>query len=739
MRCEAVCGPVAGGSAGCAVVALGGAPTGALWVDLMIGTAVGMFAGWTLAALPWRAVATLAAIAALWADPSTFTIVIVALQVAIVGSTSSRPVDDDERLRPAILIALTLVLFGQGRTVGPQGVGAAVIISLLMAASLVGVRRQSLAVQRRVRLGLAVVGGVGLLAIGAFAATGFVARGDLETGNDAARRGIAALEQAEFEVALGHFAVAAEALDRADARLGSVWTLPAQLVPIAAQHRRAATELASSVASAARSLEVELDAIDLDAVRIADGRIDIDAIRSLGAPLAAVEVSLSDLERAVSEANDPWLVRPIRDRLDRLAGDLAEYGEFADWARVAVELAPEMLGEDDPRAYLVMFTTPAEARGGGGFMGNFAEVTVDDGRISLTRFGRHDDLTRAAGGDLVLNDPPEDWLAIYGPQGFATGIDGPVRDAWMIIGLSPHFPSTAAVAADLYPQSGGQVVDGVVAFDVFALERLVGLVGPIEIGERRLTGRNTAEYLLVDQYRIGPELTNRDRIDALETIAFEVVDRLLNTDPPNPFELGRALAPMGRERRLTVWMDDPAEQDLASTVGIDGGLLSALDGRNGLSVVVVDDGASKMSTYLEREMTVSRTEAGDLVSVTVRHRAPVEQLSRLAVGRTSGVPSGWMRLSITLASDRPISNVRRDGEQIGFRNAPEAGVSTAGVTIELAPDESVTLEFQVAGAPSADGLVIVPQPLVVPERWSVDGGPPFFVSERSVLRRQVLR
>ena len=39
-----------------------------------------------------------------------------------------------------------------------------------------------------------------------------------------------------------------------------------------------------------------------------------------------------------------------------------------------MRLAPQMLGAEGVRRYFIAFTTPAEARGMGGFMGNWAVI-----------------------------------------------------------------------------------------------------------------------------------------------------------------------------------------------------------------------------------------------------------------------------------------------------------------------------------------------------------------------------
>ena len=58
-----------------------------------------------------------------------------------------------------------------------------------------------------------------------------------------------------------------------------------------------------------------------------------------------------------------------------------------------------MLGANGKRVYFIAFTTPAEAHGLGGYMGNWAEITMDQGHISVTGFGRTADL--AVDGDTA--------------------------------------------------------------------------------------------------------------------------------------------------------------------------------------------------------------------------------------------------------------------------------------------------------------------------------------------------
>src|SRR5207253_7315607 len=53
--------------------------------------------------------------------------------------------------------------------------------------------------------------------------------------------------------------------------------------------------------------------------------------------------------------------------------------------------------------------------------------------------------------------------------------------AWQQVNVSPDFPTTARLIAELYPQSGGAPVDGVIAVDPPGLAAMLTLTGPVSV------------------------------------------------------------------------------------------------------------------------------------------------------------------------------------------------------------------------------------------------------------------
>ena len=166
-----------------------------------------------------------------------------------------------------------------------------------------------------------------------------------------------------------------------------------------------------------------------------------------------------------------WLVDPLSTAVGDFDAEVDRALPDAELAIQGVRLAPALFGGDEPRHYFIAFTQPAEARGLGGFVGNYGELTAVDGDIELTRSGRIAELIAAPGADQRTLSGPEDYLTRYGrfqPTQYLQDLT-----------LSPDGPSVAQVMAELYPQAGGQPVDGVIIVDPVALAALMAFTGPI--------------------------------------------------------------------------------------------------------------------------------------------------------------------------------------------------------------------------------------------------------------------
>lgn len=543
---------------------------------------------------------------------------------------------------------------------------------------------------------------------GAFLANAAVSsRDDLRNGEAAVQRGLDELVAGEIDEAVASFDEAEAAFDRAHDRLSSPLTSLAVIIPVAAQHRRAGVELTSEAQRAAETLATELRPIDLEQLSFSQGRIDVEALAALAEPLSAVRADIGDLGSTVAGLDNPWLVEPVRDRLSRLEDDIAEQLDRSELFVDVVDHVPAMLGRDGVRRYFIAFTTPSEARGLGGFLGNWAELEMDDGRIEMTRFGRSDDLDEGVvPGERTITGPT-DWLARYGQFGFDNGPGGGVNvQPWKNITMSASMKSTGQVIAELYPQSGGHDVDGVIAMDVFAVSALLELTGPIELpdDEGTITAESAPRFLLKDQYDADD---NAERIDVLEIVSNQALATLLESDLPPPKDILDLLGPLVERGSIVGYAQAPEEQALLERSGLGGTLVDPV-GRDGLAISYNNSIGNKIDFYLHssadyRVVADQRTGATTAtLELNFENRSPRAGQPNYVIGNAVDEPPGTNRSIVSIYSQLPLDSASLNGDEVDIEQTTEAGYFVTGVVVELPAGASSTLMLSFAGALDLD-------------------------------------
>ncbi len=611
----------------------------------------------------------------------------------------------DPHVVNAALAGLALNLAARSQLEVFLGASTVVAMTIGVALALGGVASKNTR-QRRVVLSFAALAlGIATVASVAFGLTAWSSIDDLSKGNDSARAGLRLLGDGEIAAARSAFGQAADHFDRGQSRLGSPAGIAAGAVPVVAQHRRAALTLSTEAADALAMIDQELASVDIDSFRIVDGRVDIEAVSALRSPLVAIQDRIEELDRSVEQVGNQWLVSALETRLERLRGDIDEQRQRGEDAIELVTLAPNILGADGPRTYYVAFTTPSEARGLGGFTGNFAELSVADGRLELTDFGRNDTLDEAAPAGSRRLDGPEDWLRQYGPIGFDSWPGGTVGpDPFKNVTVSPVMESTGNVIAQLYPQSGGVELDGVIAMDVRVLAQLLEFTGPIELDEvgRSLNQRNATRFLLNEQY----QMTDRDdRIDLIETASRRVVDELLTGALPAPLDIAASLGPLVEEGRLLAWMADPDEQTMIERAGLAGTLPDATSVPVDDAVAVVYNNVigNKIDYYLESsvsysgEVDLTKGTVTSQLEITLTNTAPSDGEPIYVIGNPLDEPLGTNQTWVTAFGGFEAGAVLLDGQPVESTSGIESGYHTTSAVVRLAAGESRELTMRFTG------------------------------------------
>lgn len=708
-------------ASGAGAALAGAGPTGATAADVVLAAALG--AGMVLAALrSGPAVLTFAgAVAVLCSSGSTVSAVAAGAALGLAGAVlaTARPAPGVLAVAGAGLAQAALRLAWPDVT-GLSALAATLIVTPVLVAGLARAPGRARRIAFRTA-GILVVASAAAGGLGLAAALG--ARTSVNEGVQAARDGLGAVQRADRADASARFGRAAAAFDKADSSIGAWWARPALAVPIVGQHAKALRTLAGAGADLAGAGARAAREADPDSLRLTDGAFDLQALERVRRPLEVAMASLVRSRDRLDDARSPWLVAPVADRLDELAERVRSASGSAETAVLALRNAPSLLGADGPRRYFLAVQTPAEARASGGLIGNWGELVAEDGRITLGRFGRTRELN--SGGDLAARriSGPADYVRRYSP--FKPSL------YWQTVTMSPDFPTVAQVIRELYPQSGGAPVDGVISVDPYAFAALLRLTGPVSVpgGEGQLTADNAAQILLHDQYLSFGETAEADRVDFLDLASQTMFAKLTSTTLPSPRAVADALAPAVAGRHLQLSSAHEAEQRFFERIGA-AGAVAPVRG-DSVGVVTQNFNGNKIDWYLRRsyrydaEFDPATGEVAAKLEVQLRNDAPAEGLPRSVIGfggfAAPGQPQtafGENLLLLSVYSPLQLKTMTvDDGQVLAISRQNELGrrVYSALVSVKSMSTRTVTVELAGRVRRGDYRLDVLRQPTVTPD------------------------
>ena len=664
----------------------------AIWSAALVAV-MGVF-GATSRRWTWFLPAGLGALAA--GDSLGLACAAVAIAVAFVSVLR----DTRTRARGALVAVLGGIAVLRTEPFGFHGLTTLLAAGAIIPLIVTGYSHAGRRVRKRARrVGAAAAAVIGVMALGAVLGAFSVYR-DLTSGFRAVDQGMAAAREADDDQAAEQLALAARSLGNADSTLSSWFVAPATALPVVGPNIAAIGSLASEASDVAEVSALAANEADVDALKFVDGRLDPAAVEAMSAPLLRVRAALEGLTTEVDEARSPWLVRPVAGRIDQLEERLDDAVPEAEIAIKAVSIAPQLLGADGAQRYLVLFTTPVEARGRTGFPGNYAELVVDDGKLTMPVFGRISELEEAGlGSGRTLTQPP-DMVARYERFGIA--------ETWRNLTMTPDFPSLAVAVAELYPQSGGQPINGVLSVDPAGLAAIMRYTGPIEVpGREPLTAENTEQFLLFDQY-VEFETDNEERVELLDDIAETTFDRLTTADLPGPRALSNeldAIVDGGHIQFTTLSFDSFG---VLNEVGVTGMLQPPAEGGDSVTVTTTNAGASKIDLYLnrrERYDVVWDPATGQLtgtLTVTLENTAPAGGPPDYVIGNAVGLPNGTNRSFVSVYSPFQLEAARLGGQPLAMQSELELGRNVYSTFVDIPPGQSVEIALDVSGTVDGD-------------------------------------
>jgi len=437
-----------------------------------------------------------------------------------------------------------------------------------------------------------------------------------------------------------------------------------------------------------------------DGLISADRTVNVAALQALTPILQDYEVRVDAARSSLRDGESPQVLSAISERLSPVTAQLDQIADPLDTATQVLPQLPALLGAEGARTFLVAFTNPAEIRPVQGIVGAYAYLTVDAGRIELTRTGTDNDLYSSR-ADISLVS--EEFAALYG------------QDAARVQNLTMGGSADEAgiLTSSLFTAAGLPTPDVVVFVDPVGLGQLLGADhAALELGPfGSVATADIARVLMYDAYvTYGEDQDARKAfLAATSAAAFEAV----LSDGLSTAALDGASEAV-ESGHLAVWSSREAEQTALVAAGVAGVLGDPAEAgataRIGLTSIV----PSKLDYWLRPEIAVSAPcTPGDsatspvrsTVSMTLTNEVPTyvpdyvsNALADTAVLRRTAQDT----VSFWVAPWVGLQQVTVDGQVVPTAVDSEEGWRLVRLTVAVPPQTSVTIAWTLTG--SSDDL-----------------------------------
>ncbi|MBI4035656.1 DUF4012 domain-containing protein [Candidatus Daviesbacteria bacterium] len=368
-------------------------------------------------------------------------------------------------------------------------------------------------------------------------------------------------------------------------------------------------------------------------------------------------------------------------RVAGISEKLGSYTDLANKAQTMSILLPKLVAMDGSRSYLILLQNNMELRPAGGFIGSFAKVSLEGGKLKKLDVN---DIYTIDGQLGIQVEPPKEIKTDLGQNYWY------LRDSnW-----EPDFPTSARQAEWFYTKETGERVEGVIALDISAMEDLLSNIGSLELPDykEKITIENLFERA-ISYAELSFFPGSQAKKSFLTALTNELFNKMFflpqqNFWPKIVSSLGKSL----EEKHISVYLNDPKDfsfilsQNWAQAMPRQ----SAQNEDNDfLSLVEANLGANKVNYYLERAYNLE-TVVGKYGEV--KHRLRVNYTNR---SPSDTFPGGKYknRMRVYLPFGSALTRVLW-GETDITKEATsfvDYGRSGYSLLLELAPKEQKTL------------------------------------------------
>jgi hypothetical protein len=323
-----------------------------------------------------------------------------------------------------------------------------------------------------------------------------------------------------------------------------------------------------------------------------------------------------------------------------------------------IDTIPDILGFEKKKKYLLLFQNNMELRPGGGFIGSYGLISVENGKFGKVEI--HD--VYDADGKLTTHMEPPFALSRFGGATHWF-----LRDSNFAVEGSV----TAAASTELLRRSTGEKVDGVVMLDTDFVKYLIEAIGPVDVADYKERVDSSNFYLLTQKHAeegFFPGSTQKK--DFLRSLLGSILNRLSESEAFPYMKIAGVVERSIKEKHLQFVPLDQKIQKIFAVNSLTGDILDEREEPENtfldfLAIVDANIGANKGNYYLKRSVLqeASISQSGQLfgqTTITLENTSTKDSIF-------GGEYKTYLRLVLPRGSD--IRSVLIDGRQVQIIDA----------------------------------------------------------------------
>jgi hypothetical protein len=273
---------------------------------------------------------------------------------------------------------------------------------------------------------------------------------------------------------------------------------------------------------------------------------------------------------------------------------------------------------------------------------------------------------------------------------------------------APDLPTTGQVLSQLYPQTGGDALDGVVVVDPYGLAQLLKLTGPVRVPGLAvpLDSKNTPSALMEDQYILyGATSQGAIRHDYGAAALQIVFHRLTNMVLPGPEKVSNALSPALRNGQIAMWSSHPQEESILHTLNA-AETFPAPHGGDLLAVTLQNAGNNNIDVFLHQSTSddvVFDPTTGAVhaqLSMKLKNTAPSSGLPAAVLNNPADptIPPGSNYMWLSVYTPLGLTNPSVNGTPLVLSKDSEFGVNVYSGWVDVPPKATATAKMNLSGS-----------------------------------------